>query len=242
MKFMLIAATAALAAISIPANAAVQLDQNALVVRTGSQLFQASTSVVSGADGWDLGQTFTAGLTGTLSRVDLQSYALGAATSYTLTLYNGNLTDIGATPVSSVTFSSSQTLASFNAGGVVSADVSSLDFTVAAGSVYSYKLTAAQTGSPSSSRLGFAIGTYDGVDDNGDPINLQLNSYAGGRSYRETFTNGATPGWDTTGNFANDRGFATYVNVTPAPEPGEWAMMGAGLAIVGGFAKRRQKA
>jgi hypothetical protein len=42
-------------------------------------------------------------------------------------------------------------------------------------------------------------------------------------------------------SFDNAPSFAQFDNVTPVPEPGEWAMMGAGLLVAGTVARRRKR-
>lgn len=238
MKFIALAAFAAFAAAAVPAAAVVQLDQNAMVATPGEgRVFQVSSTVRNGASGFDLMQTFTAGLTGTLARIDTQNYVLsGPPATFTLTVYSGNATGAGATALGSVNVASLQSAASIGAGAMNQIDVSSLGIAVTAGSLYSYEFAAAHTPAVPATTLGWVIGTADA-----DFGNAVLNDYAGGRSYRETYTGGVSNGWDTSGNFAVDRGFQTYVDVAPVPEPGEWAMMIAGLGVVGFAARRRRK-
>lgn len=238
MRFLNTVALAALAMTAIPAAAEVRLDQDAFVELSSSPdaYYLTSTSVLSGPTGKNLLQSFTAGLTGKLSLLNLQgyygSYGAQAPASVTLALFNGS-----QTPAATKTFSSNlfPTLAAFNGGSTAQIDVSSLNFSVSAGQQYAFLLFVSPATNGNQSRLGFAIGSCTSADEDFNCVGQVDNQYAGGSASWVNHADGSiTP-------LGNDRGFQTFVDVAPVPEPGEWALIGAGLAIVGGMAKRRRK-
>ncbi len=220
-------------------SATALLDQDATVQAVPGTTIAASNSVVSGLDGWDLLQTFTAGKTGKLAAIGLQGYQWdGLPTVLDLSIYQGNGTNMGSIAAGHLSFTSIQTAESFNAGGVTIVDLSSLAFNVTAGATYSYAITSAHDVGDfaSAGKLRFAIGTTlsDGT--------LVVNDYSGGRSYRRFWFDGTTPGWDLSGSFSLDRGFQTYVDVSAVPEASGWTMLMAGLGMMATLAQARARA
>lgn len=80
-------------------------------------------------------------------------------------------------------------------------------------------------------------------DNNGYLSQVNRSSGFGGASFSDflyvSFAN--LTGSAMTGYFSAETNVSGYSNVTPVPEPETWAMLLAGLGLVGGMAKRRRK-
>ena len=193
-------------------------------------------------DTWRQVQTVTASLDGVLAQVDLQMYSTGDVGTFRFSLYDGDYAQAPSTlPGSpggfgtligsfSISTASMPSLPGFRSGDLVSFDVSGLHYHVAPGQVFSLL---SEVVTPQG-LVGWASGY---LTDPADPSSLVGLNYD--RGY-----NSATFFGDTT--FVRtqvDRGFRTWVDIAPAPEPGAWALMILGLALSGvGLRSRRGRA
>jgi PEP-CTERM motif len=242
------AAAASLAlAVSMPATAAVIIDQSAIVatppvlgrvvVTIGDRVPPAGSTSPPLVNA-KVGQSVTAGITGILNAIEVQgpfwNPAFGAAHAFRLSLFDG---DLGAThslidtvdvPASGF-FPPSSAL---NTATTFFFSVSSVGYAVRPGSMFSF--TAELLGPPGAFGL-VTVGNVSGT--RASPV-FEYNQYAGGSAY---YSNNGSP-------FAArpfDVGFRTYVDevLAPAvPEPSTWAMMLMGFGAVGMAARRRRNA
>jgi hypothetical protein len=224
---------AALCLAAVPAQAALVLDQSTIITATTGTEFNAS-SIRSSPFVRLQSQSITAGKTGLLSRVDVQVVNISATAGLIVSIASGILNEPGYSPLGSfvVPYTSVPTLAQSYAGALVSVDVSSLDFNLAAGDVFSIMIS-----SQPSELGGNLFGWVLGETLNGDLLNpVQEINYAGG--YNQISDNGGAT-WFTSGA---DRGFATWVDTGAVPEPASWAMLIAGFGLTGATLRRRRMA
>jgi hypothetical protein len=128
------------------------------------------------------GQSFTAGLSGQLTEVDFYSNGPNTGGTATLKLYSGD--GLGGSVLGSI----NDTFGSTPPDSPISFDVSSLNISVSAGSIYTFDIAA-------------FTGQQQVLADTSNP-------YAGGRQYDNPSYYGNNPSWDLT--------FRTFVNV-PEP-------------------------
>ncbi|HPU14664.1 MAG TPA: PEPxxWA-CTERM sorting domain-containing protein [Polymorphobacter sp.] len=220
------AAVAALTLLAAPANAAIVLDQDNLMTVT-PDFGQYSGALGLGTD-LRQAQIVTAGVTGTLSRVDLQvrrgPQATGALILQIVSLPLPTATGPGVVVGGLTTAFDGQT---------VSVDVSSLNFAVTAGS--SFALLLRSDTISNENRFGWLFGEQD-IDGN----NIYTRDYAGG--VNSIFNLDLPPIYNVGawGETSLDRGFATYVETGAVPEPASWALMIAGFGMTGAMLRRRR--
>lgn len=221
------------------ANASIVIDQSNLVdVTKGIILGSGIGAPQPGSAGVQQVQTITAGLEGTLARIDLQVYRPGGfgAGELQATVYSGDFamaqgvaggTAGGfAAPVGVVASFAVPTEAEAQAGQLLSFDTTGLNFHVEPGQVFSVLLSVTHA---SGDIVGWAYGYQPDPNDFNDIFGL---AYAGGYNSRE---------YDG-GNFVEttyDRGFQTAVDVGGVPEPSIWALMLVGFGGVGALMRRR---
>lgn len=226
MKFGLVAACAAMTVLATPATAAIVLDQDNLMTVTPG--FGQYSSVLGTAGNYWQAQIVQAGVTGTLSRVDLQVRSFASATgSLILELVNLPLPTVAGSG-----FVVGPLSTAFD-GQTLSVDVSSANFAVTAGSSFALLLRSETIST--ANRFGWLFGE---ADDQGN--NIYTRDYAAG--VNNIFNLDAPPlynvgAWGETGF---DRGFATYVNTGAVPEPASWALMIAGFGMTGAALRRRR--
>ncbi len=206
---------------STASNAAVTIDQDNLAppgFYAGAQIYKTNTGSIEAA------QTFTVGLSGLLSKVDL---LIGGTAAKPMTLM------IRSVNAGVVDANDANALASFSitspAWGnpfypISSFDISSAGLMVTVGQQYALSLS-----SPSTIFAGWA-----GPD---------TTPYAGGAAFGRSTS---TAAWGNPVGTSGDLLFATYVDPNPVvaavPEPSTWAMMILGFGIVGGAMRRRKLA
>lgn len=226
-----------------PVQAAVMLDQDALVSPTATTPFAVVSRFgdVSGTGPFSVSvglvQTATAGLTGYLDHIDLQ-IARGAGSGLlVVTLFDGNFLN-GISFVTIDAFASTDlsasTTAALNQTSLLTFDVRSANYFVTAGQQFSIGLEflAADINNNALAIIGSGPPNVPGTT----PV-FNYNDYAGGELIR--FVNGVqqplTP--------ARDIGFRSFVDVTPGvggiPEPATWAMMIIGFCAIGSAMRRR---
>ena len=235
MKFKLVSVACLIAALVVPAHAAVVLDQDNLItiVNPGSQFIQGIGRVVDRRQA----QNVVAGLTGKLTRIDLQIASIGnvGANNIAIEILSGGFGSLPAGPGASPFIISGASLPNFQVAdhtNFLTVDVSSLNFNTVAGQdflIYVYAQTPVAT-----ARFGLLYGEDGGLDADGNQIFASTRTYAPGKNYI-TDNTGNLP-WQET---IYDRGFRTYVDVAAVPEPASWAMMISGFALVGGAMRRR---
>ena len=226
----LVGATALLASTS--AVAAIVLDQNALVGPRPSGanitlVALAGNIIASGPNGGTqivdqrFVQTITAGKSGQLASVNLQTFNVGPANGiFRLSLIDGDY-GIGARTVLGT---QNYALASIASGiSLVAFDTTAFGFDVNPGKSFSIL---GQVFGPLPSSFIFGLEGYGSFPVSGQPLVAQgLTRYAGGTRYQFIGTSAPI---DT----RRDIGFQTYV--ASVPEPGNWAMMILGFGIAGG--------
>lgn len=241
IKFRFVVGMAAFvaAAVSVPAVAAVVVDQDAIVspnVPIGPQAGRIAMSV--GNRGSVVNgrayQTITAGKSGILSGIELQGpFAIGANANQVFmrfSLWDGLLPDVDPFVAEIVQPLASFALGSLNTQATAFFDLSGLGYAVNPGKTFSVLLEA--FGPPDGAGL-FVIGNVPGLDANGRPV-FEYNQYAGGDLYFSV--NGGV-----FGALRGDLGFRTFVDEAAAgvPEPAAWAMLIAGFGIAGVSLRRK---
>lgn len=245
MKNSMYIAAAALGLIAVPASAAVVIDQEA-IVPTPPALSRVAATVGDRAPppgstapplvNAIVGQSVTAGVSGTLEGIELQGpfwnvAQFGYSNAFRLSLFSGDL-GAGGTFVYAIDVPVGAALSqtSLNTAATFYVDTSPLAYALNAGDIFSFSVALLGRGNGSGPvTIGNVAGTSQA------PI-FQYNQYAGGSGYYSN--NGApftTRPWDV--------GFRTYVDTvaTPAvPEPATWGMMIAGFGALG-IAMRRAK-
>jgi hypothetical protein len=247
LKSVVRGALASVALLSaLPASAAVVIDQDALVP-TPPVLGRVAAIIGDRAPPPGstnpplvnalVGQTVTAGVTGTLDAIELQgpfwnSGQFGFANAFRFSLYSGNLA-AGGTFVESIDVLVGSVLAqsSLNTAATFYVDMSPLAYFVNAGDVFSFSVELLGRGAFGLVTIGNVAGT------NAAPI-FQYNQYAGGGAYYSN--NGSA-----FGAMAWDVGFRTYVDeaaIPAVPESSTWMMMIAGFGLAGlGLRVRRRE-
>lgn len=219
MKFTTVAASLACALIAPAAQADVALDQSN-IPQAGLVEISGSGTVLNLGDLVSLGQTFTAGLSGRLVRVDLaifnQKFFPSVPGEVTIALQDAGGAELFSTTLDNlappdfwfgVTW---EQIPQFNLGPGVQ---------VVAGAQYRILAT--------------GPGGQDMAPFWAEQVGSQLTPYAGGAAF------GITPSDYT--EFRYDRGFRTYVD-TGVPEPETWALIILGFGGAGAALRRRRVA
>ena len=190
------------------ANASVgTVDQSNLSFNIGDPLVSANTP---------LGQSFTAGISGELTDINVFSNGSieGGSNTLTLNILNGDGT--GGTLLGSETATVSSNYNSSLGLYFLSINTAGLAINVHAGSQYTFDFTHV-TGSGDLANRGI--------------LASMSNPYAGGRAYEGVNYYGNTPGWDL-----------AFQTVVAVPEPETYAMMFASLGVMGFIARRKKMA
>ena len=235
-----------LMAASAPASAAVVLDQDALIqpAGLGVQIVTPARRLIAGQlRDFAYVQTATAGLTGTLSNIELQGYRnfTQPADTLRLTLIDGDYVAGARTVVGSLDLNAAnapgfepvrnlQTLLNF--------DTSGFAYQVTAGQKFSIKIELIpfnQTGS-----FNFITANNFGQVQQPDGTFRSVTegaNYNGGGVYQLALNTGAPLA------LSHDIGFRSFVDVAGAvPEPSTWAMLIVGFGFVGASVRRRATA
>ena len=219
MRIQSILAALGCAAVASTAQAGVALDQ-ASIPETGAIPWLGAASSIS-PDASAFGQSFTAGATGRLARVDLlilDTMYAEAAGGFTIWLEDNGGAQLFSTHVAFSEAPEHDLDGDF--ADILKIDRAGAGVQVAAGATYKM-LISADAGSQPFGPAWF----YE--------LNDVRFSYGGGESLVRTIW-GDLP---TSGRI--DYGFRTYVD-TAVPEPGTWALMLAGFGGVGAALRRRR--
>lgn len=233
MKIKALALAAMLVFAPRQAHAAEILDQSSLPATGSFTVTQTQEmGVGSGQETNVIGQSFTPGMSGLLSRIDLVlTNALTTPVSATLRLFgpspnNNNPMQFwwANAPLASRTVSLPSYIipfnGTFNRALIPSIDISAIGFQVTAGQQI------------------FMTLTFTGQNSVVWPmaLNGQVFSYAGG-----TALSGRSDGTPIGQLSSFDLGFRTYVTqVSAVPEPATWSMLIAGFGLVGWTMRRRR--
>ncbi|WP_235890493.1 PEPxxWA-CTERM sorting domain-containing protein [Sandaracinobacter neustonicus] len=231
MKTIFYFALAAASFATTPALAASVVDQAAYLPQDPGYLPAASTLRRNGNyERWQA-MSVTAGISGQLTRVDLQVAHVVGDADLVLRIGHGEVTDSGWTSAGSISTSYLlvPTVAQANDGDYLSVDVSSLGFFQTAGETFSLLLSIGPSNYNNTYNWTFGM-TNDGG------VTSTYIDYPGGVN-RLSEDHGLS--WTQA---AADRGFRTWVDAGAVPEPASWALMIAGFGIVGAAARRRRAA
>ncbi len=237
-------AAALLAAGASAARAATTVDQSILAVGSPgvsivySNLGHTQPTPGQFFDVTDL-QFVTAGKTGLLAGIDLQLTRNPAASFGQLTLLVARnvAIDGGGHPSGTILGAIDVNISALPASGggpLFSIDTRSLGASFTAGEQFAFALSGAES---NPGVFGWAFATRATAP--GSPLNFL--AYPGGAAYRSVTPTGQE-GENPFLLQGADFGFRTLVDdgVAPVPEPGEWAMMLAGLGLVGAVTRRRR--
>lgn len=199
--------------------AATVVDQTTLYTKGADSSYLASGF---GRSNW-ISQGFTAGLSGSLDRLDLQIAAV-STDSLRLTIGAGEIIDGDYSILATVDVPLADLPTSFDT--LFSIDLSGFGVEVSAGQLYSITLSSAVAGT--GNQFGWLIGEImpDGTE-------VTLPAYDGGRALG---SNDAGATWGIRGS---DRTFRTWVTAD-VPEPSSWAMLIVGFGFVGSAIRRQR--
>ncbi|HEX4938512.1 MAG TPA: PEP-CTERM sorting domain-containing protein [Candidatus Kapabacteria bacterium] len=212
---------------ALPADAAPVIDQSVIYPASGGissySIYETPTNQ------YVLAQTFTAGMSGQLTAVNLGLFdkaienltinilgTSGGLPNLTAPLMSGTLTPSG---VDNDPFS------------LETVDFSSYLFDVVAGEMYAIMLSST---TPFQQEYNWTRGSFDTFT--GDDLS-PADPYAGGVGY---YSNNGGSTWNALTDFSQDFSFQTIVDPNPVPEPGSIGFMLAGLAVYRFLSSRRR--
>jgi hypothetical protein len=174
---------------------------------------------------YPLGQSFTAGLNGILSNILLVANGeiYGGSNTFSLEIRNGD--GVGGTLLGSKSITVTSTIYTPGKGWVFNLNTESLGITVATGHQYTFDFTKVS---------GAGSLTIGGI------ASSEANPYAGGRAYFGKGGYGNQPDWD----LSFETSVITNGSTPPVaaiPEPETYAMLLAGLGLMGFVARRRKQ-
>lgn len=231
---------ATILALGAPATAAPIVDQSTLLLEFPEGTF-ARASPIGGSQSQPTAnivqfQEVTAGLSGRLTRVDLQLLRGQSSTPLpiTLSVYDGSRLSDDARLVGAVTIPGEQIprTRDFYNQPFVTVDLSSFMFDLDAGDLFSLELSALvpnTSGFTANILYGWESGELDAND---QPVSSFYIRYEGGANYLSQF---GGPFQQT----LYDRGFRTFIDPISVPEPAGVALLGLGVLVM---ASRRRRA
>lgn len=225
-------------AVAPAANAAVVLDQDAIVAPAGIGSVEVDVGVRQlGGRVLTLRtvQTITAGRAGLLNSIDFQGAPLGslAPSSLRLTLIDGDYAAGARAVVGTKLFSASNTpdyAAALTSDRLIPFQTDSFKYAVTPGKVFSVLFEAVPVNQ--FGRFSFTTGNYFGQV---QLPNGTFQSVVSGANYAR----GTLYQLSSAGNLLEDRldiGFRSFV--ASVPEPGTWAMLILGFGTIGGALRR----
>lgn len=234
----------AVAMIATPVAAAEVLDQSALagplpVAPQAGRILTRAGYISPTTNNVLIGQTVTAGASGLLTRIEVQSFVFpqpNLTGALVLALFDGDVANGGTLVGESVkALFEVPTSALLNVPGVLTSfDVSGFGYQVTAGQRFSFGF--AVDSSPQTA-VGFILGNGSRPDPNAPPVFDYIN-YAGGTALTSVNFGPVTALTN------RDIGFQTFVDtdlVAGVPEPGTWAILILGMAGVGGAMRRQRR-
>jgi len=222
-KFVAVAASAGLLLLGTGAGAAV-VDVDNFVTPPGGGFFTGSGMYVDAATHSVMGQTWTVGISGQLTQIDLFTEVYGSQPiDVTFAVYRTpDVLTPGSDLLGSLTLSSTD-LVDY---GVMSFNLSTLNINALAGDILSWKMSLAPCPTPTPCD-NFVVNRHDF---NGGPA---APAYDGGWAF---FSNDIHP---IVYQFS-DHNFRTWVSAAEVPEPQTWALLILGFGGAGAALRRRR--
>ena len=205
------------------------LDQSVIYPSSGG--ISSYTIYETPTNEYVLAQTFTAGLTGRLTGVDL---ALTDKATQDLTVSilhtNAGLPDTSAPALATETLTPGDV--DLDPFSLESVDFTSTWVDLYAGNMYTIMLSST---TPFNAEYDWTRGSFDTFT--GNPLSPQ-DPYAGGAGY---YSNDGGSSWSALSGFSEDFSFQTYIDPTLVPEPSSIPIFATAFILLG-WVRRRKKA
>ncbi|MEM8826502.1 MAG: PEP-CTERM sorting domain-containing protein [Pseudomonadota bacterium] len=186
-------------------------------------------------------QTFTAGIPGQLTGVDLQLIAITDRVGVmNMTLYDGIRDDPASSAIARISFSTDELPNQFENGQFFNFDLSNFNIFIDTDDVFSIDLAVENQAEPGFFGAAWIIGEQNIDPETGVPGELRLLSYDRGFARGAQTANGIFEGYTPR---VADRSFRTFVDpdaVIDVPAPGAIGLFGLGFLTLSHMRRRRR--